>query len=300
MISLYQLEMIAAIHRTGGFRGAARELRISQPTLSKAIMRLEASLGYKLFDRSPTGARATPAAEYLARGAEPLLQGAARLVAEAGRRQAGEDGRLRMGIGPMLKHLLLPDIVRRVRERFPNIHYQITQTGAEELIELAMQRRIDAVFVYHEVALGHDDLIRAKIFSDDIAVIARSGHPLQNRDGVAQQDLHAFPFALSGIRAHVMDWLEMPVDAGPDYGVVLESDSFDVLIDHIRQSDHLSLAPRSFFSDLLDAGTIVTIPTAKPPLTYECWLLSPAEFARTPVFSALAEIARGMYRAAHA
>ncbi|WP_338465570.1 LysR family transcriptional regulator [Novosphingobium sp. ZN18A2] len=296
MISLHQLEMIVAIHRAGGFRAAARELKITQPTLSKAVMRMETQLGYKLFERTPTGARPTPAAEFIAKGAEPLLEDAARLMAEAKRRHDGEEGLLRLGIGPMLKHVLLPDLVRRIRDRFPGVHYQITQTGADDLTRLATERKMDAVFVYHEVARKEDDLIRARIFSDDVVVIARSGHPLQTAGVVAQDDLRAFDFALPGMPAHVMDWLEFPPDKGRSRGVALESDNYEVLLDQIGRSDCLTLAPRTFFADLIDAGTIVTIPTFKPPLTYECWMLSPPEFARTPMFSAIAAIARDMFR----
>ncbi|MDE2561726.1 MAG: LysR family transcriptional regulator [Sphingomonadales bacterium] len=298
MISLQHLEMIAAIHRAGGFRGAARELKISQPTLSKAIMRLESRLGFTLFERTPTGARPTPAADHLAKGAEPLIRGAERLLDEARRRQESDDGRLRLGIGSVVKHVFMPDLERQIRQRFPNIHYHFSHDVAEDLIKLAKARKIDAVFVYHEIARRHEDLIRAKIFEAEIAVIARNGHPLCNAGSVSQKALRDFPFALPGVPPQVIEWLEIPVEAMFDCGVALESDNYDVLIDQVEQSDYLTMAPEFFFSGKLAEGRIVTIPTVKPSLIYECWMLATVEFARTSMFSTVAEIARDMCRTA--
>ena len=52
-----QLEHLVAVCSAGSFNGAARQLHISQPTLSKSIARLEKQLGLKLFDRGGGCAR---------------------------------------------------------------------------------------------------------------------------------------------------------------------------------------------------------------------------------------------------
>ena len=52
MIELYQLRYFLAVVETGGFTHAAKRCRVSQPTLSAGIQKLEAALHVPLFDRS--------------------------------------------------------------------------------------------------------------------------------------------------------------------------------------------------------------------------------------------------------
>src|SRR6185312_13317620 len=73
-MELRHLEQIVAICRAGSFSGAAKQLGIAQPTLSKSIGRLEAKLGILLFERSNVNARPTIYGQFVADHAAALLQ----------------------------------------------------------------------------------------------------------------------------------------------------------------------------------------------------------------------------------
>lgn len=74
-LSLDLLRTFLAVYRDGSFTGAARQLTVSQPTVTAQIKSMEAALGRPLFTRLPRGVEPTSIAHLLARRiAEPLDQ----------------------------------------------------------------------------------------------------------------------------------------------------------------------------------------------------------------------------------
>lgn len=58
-LRLRDLHVFFAVVRSGSMAKAASRLRVTQPAVSKAIADLEATLGVRLFDRSPQGVQPT-------------------------------------------------------------------------------------------------------------------------------------------------------------------------------------------------------------------------------------------------
>ncbi|NYD43476.1 LysR family transcriptional regulator [Nocardioides panaciterrulae] len=71
--SVDDLRLVAAVTRTGSVGAAARELRVSQPSASQRLGRLERRIGLVLFDRDTQGARPTVAGREMAHQAEHIL-----------------------------------------------------------------------------------------------------------------------------------------------------------------------------------------------------------------------------------
>ena len=92
-MELTQLRYFRAIARAGNMTGAARSLRVSQPTLSVAVKQLEASLRTTLFLRHSAGVSLTASGEELLRHVDEVMAVLHRAVecAEA-RASAGDQG----------------------------------------------------------------------------------------------------------------------------------------------------------------------------------------------------------------
>ncbi|WP_373047566.1 LysR family transcriptional regulator [Vulgatibacter sp.] len=72
MFDWSDLRIFLAVHRTGSFSAAARQLRINATTVGRRIEALEAALGAALFDRMPDGLRPTEAATEIRVHAESM------------------------------------------------------------------------------------------------------------------------------------------------------------------------------------------------------------------------------------
>ncbi len=67
------LRLVAAVGRAGSVGAAARELRVSQPSASQRLARLERRIGLVLFDRDTQGARPTVAGREMVHQAQHIL-----------------------------------------------------------------------------------------------------------------------------------------------------------------------------------------------------------------------------------
>src|SRR3954463_3550313 len=86
-ISWEDLRLFLAVAEPGSFSSAAKQLHLGQPTISRRLADLEYELGYKLFNRTASGAAPTAAARRLLEPARKM----AGWAGEAGRPAAASD-----------------------------------------------------------------------------------------------------------------------------------------------------------------------------------------------------------------
>jgi DNA-binding transcriptional LysR family regulator len=291
-MDLRHLEQVVAVCQAGGFSGAARRLRISQPTLSRSIARLEMKLAVKLFDRSGGAARPTAYGRFLAERAEALLGGAATLTRDLEQLVHGETGRLRIGVGPVPRLAILPRLVALMAERYPDLRLETEQDKARDLLRGVEEGRYDVAFVTFEAAEPFGDLIRVKVMEDDHIAVARPGHAaLAEPRPLSPRQLLRFPMATARLVPSFRRWAGETSEAEEANLKAFVSDDFELIKQRVMASDLLTMGPRLIFQPELAAGRLAELPiTWDTP--YECWMLATAERWRSPVVKAAAEAAK--------
>ena len=104
-LEFHQLKYFLAVARAGNFTRAAEEMGVSQPTLSRAIQKLESQLDQPLFERKPREVTLTDLGELFVSRAEQILALVEDTFTEL--TDAGESGRIRVG-AVSYTHLTLP------------------------------------------------------------------------------------------------------------------------------------------------------------------------------------------------
>jgi DNA-binding transcriptional LysR family regulator len=129
------LKLFLAVAETGSFSGAARQLRVGQPTVTRRLAELEDALGYKLFRRSVNGASPTPQAVRLL---EPTRR-MAEWAGEAGRAaQSGDrtpQGIVRIAAPPGVAFDLVAPFAAQLRRKLPKVQLEVL--SKVEYIDLA-------------------------------------------------------------------------------------------------------------------------------------------------------------------
>jgi Transcriptional regulator len=172
------------------FGKAAQLLHLSQPALSKQILRLEEELGGPLFSRGRRGARLTALGRQFLPGARSLLRDSEHLLAWTRRAARGDVGRLRLGFG-FHTFELVPRLLVKLRRNLPEVELSLQDMSTSEQTEGLRSERIDVGFVRLPAP---PDLQTLPVGSDRVALVSRPGARLPAKLSLA--DCRDEPFVL--------------------------------------------------------------------------------------------------------
>jgi LysR family transcriptional activator of glutamate synthase operon len=142
-VHLEELQWFVTLAETEHVTDAAAELGVSQPTLSRALARLEDRAGTPLFDRINRRLRLNAYGQI-------MLEHARRSIAEmqsAGDRIAAlrnpESGRVRLAFLHSLASWYVPEQLRRFRDTVPGIGFDLFQGPAHEITHRVLNGQAD-------------------------------------------------------------------------------------------------------------------------------------------------------------
>lgn len=134
------LRITLAIAEHGTLSGAASALLVSHPTLSRRLQLIERRLGTRLFERTPSSLRPTPAGEEVRQLALRLREDIAALERRVGGRDTSAAGTVRLTAPDAVSEYLLPPILQALCRQHASL--RIDLLVANELVPLA-QRTAD-------------------------------------------------------------------------------------------------------------------------------------------------------------
>lgn len=161
-IALKQLEAFAAVADLGSFSRAGEWLNTTQPNISSRIAALETRLGTTLIDRSGGQIRLTPMGERLLPLARKVLQDVDELIEAAGNDGLFE-GTLRLGVTELVAHTWLGELLKALKDRFPNVLVELRVDLSSNLSGALFDRSIDLALQngpFRRTATGMVDLGR--------------------------------------------------------------------------------------------------------------------------------------------
>ncbi len=148
-MELRHLRYFVAVGEEQHYGRAARRLHVAQPALSRQIQDLEEEIGFQLFERLPRGVKLSAAGRLFLEDARRILHQVNEAVGRASRVARGQTGTLRIGFTENSSwHGVVPDSLRRFRERQPDAELQLHPAGSANQIEEIRSGRVDAGFVF--------------------------------------------------------------------------------------------------------------------------------------------------------
>lgn len=137
------MEYVWTVWQERSFSLAAKKLYISQPALSNSIKRIEEKVGSPLFDRSTSPIRLTAVGEEYIRATERILaveEDFSHYIADV---QGLKSGRMALGAGAVVSSFLLPPLLSRFKERYPDIEVRVEECSEGQLKQLLASGSID-------------------------------------------------------------------------------------------------------------------------------------------------------------
>lgn len=127
-----QIQSFAAVAEHGSLSAAARAQGSSQPTLSRHIAGLEATLGLRLFDRKSGGMILTDDGADLLAHAKTMADAAARFDASSNGHGSGVAGTVRLTASHVVANFILPPILCDLHRAYPGITIEVVASDTTE------------------------------------------------------------------------------------------------------------------------------------------------------------------------
>ena len=193
-MELHQLRYFVAVAELLSFTKAAARCRVSQPSLSQQIQKLENELGQPLVDRLGRRVRLTEAGDVFYERAAAVLDALddARTSVQNG--HDWQKGALSVGAIHTVAPYLLPDVVRRLRRRFPHVQIAVKEQLTEELVAACVAGELDVAIVALPIA---ERRVRTEpLFTEKLVAVVPATSELANRKRLSLADVTSQPFVL--------------------------------------------------------------------------------------------------------
>ena len=192
-MNLYQLRYFLELAEKRQYTKAARQLNITQPSLSYAISQLENELGVKLFEKDGRTISLTDCGRDLAGCASESLAILDKGIANLKRKAAGA-GKIRLGFLRTLGTDYIPDLASRYLKQNPDkettFRFHTGSTGA--LLESLNAGEYDIVFSSEPPE--SNDFHYTPVMKQDLVLIVPDGHPLADQYRIPLSETLAYPY----------------------------------------------------------------------------------------------------------
>lgn len=195
-MTLTELKYIVAVAREKHFGHAAEACFVAQPTLSVAIKKLEDELGVVIFERGGAEISVTPIGAQIVAQAERVLEQTAAIREIAKQNKDPLAGPMRLGIIYTVAPYLLPQLVRVMIDRVPQMPLILQENLTARLIEQLRQGELDAAIM--ALPFAGSGLMMQPMYDEPFVVALPESHAWAKRKAISSDDLKSETMLLLG------------------------------------------------------------------------------------------------------
>jgi LysR family hydrogen peroxide-inducible transcriptional activator len=195
-MTLTELKYIVAVARQKHFGHAAEACFVAQPTLSVAIKKLEEELGVTIFERGGSEVTMTPLGAQIVAQAERVLEQTAAIKEIAKQNKDPLAGPFRLGVIYTIAPYLLPQLVKVMIDRVPQMPLILQENFTVRLIEHLRQGELDAAIM--ALPFNTQGLSVQALYDEPFVVTVPKGHKWANKETIPAEDLKSETMLLLG------------------------------------------------------------------------------------------------------
>jgi len=186
-MNLRDLKYIVEVAREKNFARASQKVFVSQPALSMQIKKLEDNLGVNIFERDKQNFLVTPVGAEIIKKAEIILRESEEIKNIAKNSKDPLSGEIKIGAFPTVASYFLPNFVKNIRKKFPQLKTYLVEAKSDELIEKLKSGEIDCALL--AMPVNNENLVGEKIFSEKFVLATYKGHPLAKKNKIQIKEL---------------------------------------------------------------------------------------------------------------
>lgn len=198
-MDLEQLRHFLKVAELENFSRAAEQVKLSQPSLSRSIARLEVELGQPLFDRQSRRVVLNDAGRLLLDHARNIL-----ILVEDAKAEIcddGQSGKVRVAAIPTVAPYFLPECLQSFHQQFPRAHVIVQEDTTDNLLKKIADGEIDIAIA--ALPIGAKYVQVEPLFEEELLLVTNIEHPLTQKKAIRAADIEELPFVLLG-EAHCL------------------------------------------------------------------------------------------------
>jgi len=195
---LRHIEVFHAVYTCGSVTAAARQLGVSQPSISKVLAHAEQQLGYRLFDRVKGKIVPTREGERLIGLVSVVYQGVDEVKRVANNLAAFDQKKIRIAMTPAFGIKLVPAAIEQYLRAVPDIRFEVETLHFHQIVRALNQSRIDMGVVFQPAPMV--DIVVEPLAQGRFVVVAHESQGFGGRRRTSLEDLEGLPFIGLSVR----------------------------------------------------------------------------------------------------
>ena len=243
-MELRQLKYFVQLSKTLNFSTAAKELFITQSTLSHQILQLENELGQPLFHRNSHEVMLTEAGQTLLPLAMQTLLDADSCLQRLDELKNLMSGELNIGVTFSFACIMAETLTTFLR-RYPNVKVNVSQSTMADLLRRLENHEFDFVLAFRPLE-SNPRLESRVLFSHQLTAVVNEHHALASRPSLTLDELQRYDLALPlrGTRARNA-FERIIAGKGYHYKVKVEMNYVYLLFRLLRESNYVTILSES-------------------------------------------------------
>lgn len=264
------LNAFLKLAETGSFQQAAREMGVSNASLSRYIAQAEEHTKLKLFHRNRNNSKLTREGQEFLPIAVSLREDLERYEKQVENLQQRGRNTLLIGCGPLTTREIVLPVIQKVLREMPNLRFRVLVSAYGRPLDLLQNGEFD-IFIgdltYTPSADGIEIMVMEK---RSVAFMAHAAHEIHDLGPCSLRDVFSHPFASAHLHKH---WRATLMEAlGGDAVAIdmvnalptVESDDYGFLTGLLSEPDFIVGGMRSSFKELLSIGAIKEVSLQTP------------------------------------
>lgn len=265
--------MEVAVHKS--FTKAAEHSYLTQPSLSKAVKKIEEELQVKLFDRSTRHLHLTDAGKIVYQQGQKVLATLSELNVLLDELRDIASGQIKIGVPPLIGTLFFPKIAGSFHKQYPNVTLDLVEYGAKLIGKLVEDGEIDLGIV---VLPANEDKFNIYPFiQDEFVLYLNENHKLAKKNAVSLNELKDEKFIIFSEEFTLHDYVKQACkEAGFTPAISYQSSQWDLIIELVSSNLGITLLPRSIYYKQTNSNVKI-IPIEQSNLLWKLGIITKKE-----------------------
>ncbi|AEP89592.1 LysR family transcriptional regulator [Bacillus subtilis] len=189
-----QLEYFQTLARIQHVTKAAETLSITQPALSRSIVRLENQLGVPLFDRQGRSIKLNKYGERFLKRVDSIIKEFTEGKEEIQSLLKPDQGEVSLGFLHTLGTTIVPNLIGAFKNQYPNVHFQLNQSHSNQLLDKLKSGELDLCLLASFPV--ESNIMWKPLWKEELFLFLPKNHVLATREDITLNEIANEPFVL--------------------------------------------------------------------------------------------------------